>query len=249
MNINSEIDNKLSALKLSGVRMALDTQLNSSDFDEMGFLERLDDLLERQLIEVTNKRILTLKKQSNLRWPAAKLSDIDYVLQKSLKKAVITNLAELKWIEAKRHLVITGPTGTGKTHLACAFANKAILSKIPVGFYRYNDLLLQLLAANKNNEIHKLRKKLNRFQLLVVDDWGISPLSSEQRHLLFELVESRDKTASMIITSQYPVQDWYDAFQDPTIADSVLDRIIHSSHSIEMKGKSIREAYGVKGGK
>lgn len=249
MNINREIDNKLTALKLSGISAALNTQLGSSNYDEMGFLERLDNLLEHQLIEVSNKRISTLKKQSNLRWPTAKLSDIDYTLQKSLKKTVISNLAELKWIETNRHIVITGATGTGKTHLACAFANKAILGKVPVGFYRYNELLLQLLAANKNDEIHKLRKKLNRCQLLIIDDWGVSPLNSDQRHLLFELVESRDKKASMIITSQYPVEEWYDAFQDPTIADSVLDRIVHSSHKIEMKGKSIREAYGVKGDK
>jgi DNA replication protein DnaC len=247
MIIRKEIESKLIALKLTGISAALHNQSESTEYESMGFLERLDDLLDNQLIDVANKRIATLKRQANLRWPGALVSDVNYVRQRSLKKAVITNLAELKWIESHQHLIITGPTGTGKTHLACAFANEAILNKISVGFYRYNELMLQLMAADKNGEIHKFHKKLNRIQLLVIDDWGISPLSAAQRHLIFELVESRDKASSMIITSQYPITAWYDAFQDPTIADSVLDRIVHSAHAIEMKGKSIREALGIKG--
>jgi DNA replication protein DnaC len=249
MNIRQRVESQSNQLKLSALWLALSQQLDSPKFDEMEFLERLEGLLDCQIIEMNNKRIAILQKQAHLRWPAAMLSDVDYSLQKSLKKPVINRLAELGWITSKRHLIITGPTGTGKTHLACAFANKAILTKIPVGFYRYNELMLQLLAASKAGELPQLRRKLNRLQLLVIDDWGVSPLSTEQRHLLFELIESRDRASSLIITSQYAIEDWYDAFQDPTIADSVLDRIVHSAHQIEIKGKSIREIYGVKGGK
>ena len=136
----------------------------------------------------------------------------------------------------------------GKTHLGCAFANEAILRGIPVKFYKFQNLLTELIAADQENQLAKFRKRLSRFKLLIIDDWGISMLSSAQRHMLYDLVESRDKQCSMLITSQYPVSDWYDAFGDETIAESVLDRIVHASHKLNLTGVSMRKVNGVEGG-
>jgi DNA replication protein DnaC len=249
MKIKDSVKSKLLELKLSALWQGIEQQLKSTQYDELGFLERLDDALEYLVLDVNNKRIDALRRQAKLRWPSAQISDLKFDLQKGLKKTVVANLAELKWIDSNLHIVITGPTGTGKTHLACAFANKALDHKVSVGFFRFNELLLQLLAASKNDELVKLRKKLCRYRLLIIDDWAVSPLSSEQRHLLFDLVEARDKASSLIITSQYAPDDWYDAFQDPTIADSVLDRIVHAAHVISVSGDSMREHLGIKGGK
>lgn len=249
MSSKDIIIDKLVTLKLKGIQAALLKQFDLPDSDELGFLERLNDLLDGELIAVGNKRRLRLQRQANLRWPQANISDVDYKLQPSLKKSVIANLVELEWIRNDRHCILTGATGTGKTHLACAIGNCAIMQQIPVGFYRFNHLLLQLLAAHKEGELDKFRKKLNRIKLLIIDDWGISSLTATDRELLYDLVESRDKSSSLLITSQYPTEEWYSGFQEPTIAESVLDRIIHSAHQIHMKGPSMREAFGLQGGR
>lgn len=249
MNTKERIEDKLKLLKLSGISAGLDKQLAAQEFLDMPFLERLDDLLDQQVICNRNKRINTLQKQANLRWPHARLSDIDFALQKGLKKQVIANLADLSWLDEGRHITATGPTGTGKTHLACAFANEAILRGIPVKFFKFQDLLVELIAADHENELAIYRRRLNRYKLLVIDDWGISMLSSAQRYMLYNLVESRDKNCSMIITSQYPISDWYDAFGDETVAESVLDRIVHSSYKLNLTGVSMRQVGGITGGK
>ncbi|MDC0601878.1 IS21-like element helper ATPase IstB [Aliiglaciecola sp.] len=247
MLINESIENRLKELKLGGIQAALMQQNASGAFCEMSFLERLEHLLRAQVVMNKNRRITTLQKQANLRWPQANLGDLDYSLQPSLKKQVIAELLELNWVRNANHLILTGATGTGKTHLACAFANAAILCGFPVKFYKFQHLLAELIAADQENELAKLRKRLARFKVLVIDDWGISMLGSAQRHMLFDLVESRDKQASMIITSQYPKEDWYDAFGDATIAESVLDRIVHSSHTLNLAGISMRKVNGLGG--
>ena len=144
-------------------------------------------------------------------------------------------------------MVVTGATGTGKTYIACALAQQAIMDTIPVLYFRFNELILNLVAADKNEKLTAFRRRLNKTSLLIIDDRGISPLNPIERHLLFELIESRDKKGSMIITSQYPIKSWYDAFQDPTIADATLDRIVHQTHEIVLKGESIRKAIGMNG--
>ncbi len=247
MLIRERVEHKLKELKYSGVQQALSRQISSEDFEDKSFLERLDDLLDEQVLNNRNRRITTLRRQANLRWPHALISDLNYSLQKGLKKQVIQNLKELHWLDDSRHLILTGATGTGKTHTACALANEAILRGIPVKFYKFQHLLAELIAADQENLLSKFRKRLNRFKLLIVDDWGISMLDAAQRHMLFDLVESRDKSSSMIITSQYPVEDWYDAFGDETIADSVLDRIVHSAYKINLTGVSMREINGISG--
>ena len=245
MKLREKVLDDLTTLKLDGMCEALKAQMASTDVANMDFLSRLDDLLAKQLEVCQNKKLAYLQKAARLRWPNMTVADLDYSLFPSLKQAKVKELALLNWVVNCHHLIITGATGTGKTTIACALANKAISEGIPVLYFRFNELILNLVAADKHEKLAALRRKLLKTPLIVLDDWGISPLSAIERHLLFELIESRDKKGSMLITSQYPVKSWYDAFQDPTLADATLDRIVHQTHEINLKGGSIRKAIGM----
>ena len=149
-------------------------------------------------------------------------------------------LLEFDWVTSCENIVITGKTGAGKTHLACALANAALQRGVTVLFKRFYELLLELIAAENEQRLVRFRRKLNRMQILIIDDWGLAPLSERERHLLFEFIESRERNASLIITSQYDVKDWHSAFQDQTLADSILDRIVSYAHIIKLEGESAR---------
>jgi DNA replication protein DnaC len=248
MKTKQAVEHKLKELKLNGVLAQLFEQENNITCSELPFLERLNHLLDNQVVENDNKRIALLRRQAALRWADARISDTRYDIQTGLKESVTQQLIQFNWIRDCRHLIITGKTGCGKTRYGCAIANAAIKQKISVGFYRFSELIALLVMADDAGKLVKIRNKLKRFKLLFIDDWGISPLNVEQRHLLFELIEFRDQKGSLIITSQYPVGDWYGAFGDETIADSTLDRIVHSAHKISMKGESFRKLMGIKGG-
>lgn len=172
MKLRNEVIEKCQRLKLTGVMTALEMQLSSKAFDTQSFLARLDHLLSEEESSSLNKRIKTLQRQAKLRWPNAVIGMIDYKLHPGLEPARIESLAELDWVENNLHLVITGPTGAGKTYLACALANQAIMSGISVRFFRYNELLLQLAAADKEEKFTQLCKKLCRIKVLIIDDWG-----------------------------------------------------------------------------
>ncbi|WP_348731331.1 IS21-like element helper ATPase IstB [Rheinheimera texasensis] len=249
MKLRENIETRCKKLKLNGFLVALQNQLSSKAYDTQSFLVRLDHLLLAEETSSINRSINRLQKQARLRWPNAAVAMIDYGYHPGLSPAKIADLAELHWLYNNQHVVICGPTGSGKTYLACCLANQVIMAGYAVLFFRYNELLLQLIAADKGERFTQYCKKLNRAPVVVIDDWGVAPLSASQRHLLFEFIESRDQNASLIITSQYPMSDWHEAFGDPTIADSVLDRIIHNAHHIDRKqGGSIRSKLGVNGG-
>jgi len=248
MKIRESVEHKLKELKLNGALTQLIKQESDIACSEWPFLERLEHILDNQVIENDNKRISLLRRQAKLRWPGARVSDTRYDIQTGLKESVTQQLIQFNWVKDCRHLIITGKTGCGKTRYGCAIANEAINQKVSVGFYRFSELIALLVMADDAGELVKVRNKLKRFKLLFIDDWGVSPLNVEQRHLLFELIEFRDQKGSLIITSQYPVGGWYDAFGDETIADSTLDRIVHSAHKINMKGESFRKLMGIQGG-
>jgi DNA replication protein DnaC len=241
--MNSQINiDKCNSLKLNALAEMFAHQENEPEYDHMSFTERLALLLDAQLQVNSEKRIATLTRQAKLREPNYFVEDINYTLYPKLKANVVNQLAACDWIVKRHHLLILGPTGTGKTSLACAFAQSAIRQHIPVLFCRLDTLLMELTAARKEDIWVKFIRKINRAKLLILDDWGNAMMNNEERHLLFELIESRDQNSSLLITSQYPLSTWHDAFQDSTIADSVLDRIVHSAHIIDRKNApSIRK--------
>ena len=248
MMLKRKIVSNLSELKLHGMVDALKQQLGSDNYENKSFLQRLDELVTEQINVTTNARVARLIKQSNIRWPAASIGGIDYKLQPSLKPALVNELAELEWLKNKRHIIITGPTGTGKTTLACAFGNAAIMKGIPVIHCRFSELILKLSAAEEDKRAAIFKRKVEKVPLLIIDDWGTTPLKVVERHALFELIEKRDQNSSLLITSQCPIVEWHDAFGDATVADSTLDRIVHSAHKIVMNGESIRKLLGLRGG-
>jgi DNA replication protein DnaC len=237
---NRQILKLLSTLKLYGATTIYEQQIASSTLDELTFDERFFELLNGQNDFVVEKRKCTLNKQAKLRYPTMFLENLDYGLYPDLKQKQVQQLITCDWIREHRHLLITGKTGTGKTSLACIFAQEAIKQLIPVLFFRLTNLLLELVVAQKEEKLKNYIRKLNRAPLIIIDDWGNALMNKPERHLLFELIESRDLNASLLITSQYPVSVWHESFQDSTIADSVLDRIVHNAHQIEFKKGSIR---------
>lgn len=236
-------------LKLYALAELLAQQELTAKYEEMPFLERLEILFNAQLQANSDKRIVALTKQAKLRYPNVFIEDIDYSLYPGLNVKVINKLALCDWITAHQHVAILGSTGVGKTSLACRLGQAAIRQHIPVLFYRLAFLLLELVAAKEEGTLVKLLRKINRAKLLILDDWGNTLMSDDERHLLFELIESRDQHGSLLITSQHPIASWHDAFQDSAIADSVLDRIVHSAHVIDRAKKpSIRELLSIRQG-
>jgi DNA replication protein DnaC len=242
------INEKCKLLKLPALAESLEQQERLPQCEQLSFNKRLEELLDAQLQCNTQKRIVILTKQAKLRYPKIYIQDIDYALYPKLKANVINTLASCEWIKQTHHLLIIGSTGTGKTTLACALAQSAISQHIPVLFCRLAALLLELVVARNEGVLVKFIRKINRAKLLILDDWGNTLMCSEERHLLFELIESRDQNSSLLITSQYPISTWHEAFQDQTVADSTLDRIVHNAHQIHLEGESIRKKKGLQGG-
>ena len=234
------------SLRLDTFPEAIASQIGNSEYELAPFDLRLFELLDGQLAANKAKKIARFQKQANLRFPNVFPEDIDFELYPKLKPKLYQQLISCDWIKAKQHVLQIGPTGTGKTSLACIFAQAAIALEMPVAFYRLSNLLLELIAAQNEGELLKLIRKLNRAALLIIDDWGNALMEKDERHLLFELIESRDGKGSLLITSQYPIEVWHESFNDSTIADSVLDRIVHNSHKIELEGESIRKLLGQK---
>lgn len=198
------------------------------------FFECLLTILQAQLNHDRMTKVSRLRKAAKLRWSSARLEDFAAKINRCVEFSVLKQLATGMWIKHFQHIIISGPTGSGKTHLACALANAAIELEYSVFYVHFPTLIRQLKMAERAGieELTKLRRKFAKAQVLFIDDWGIQTLSNEERHLLFELIEMRDQNSSLLITSQYATDMWHDAFQDKVVADSVLDRI--KSYAIEL---------------
>ncbi|MBO9492023.1 IS21-like element helper ATPase IstB [Endozoicomonas sp. G2_1] len=215
--------------------------LEQGNIEAMSNETLLTELLTAQIAKNKARKIKRLVTQAKLRYTNDYIADIEYELYPSLKVNQVNQLTTCQWLENKQNLIVLGATGTGKTSLACRFAQEAIAHERSVLFYRLSHLLLALLAADKEGELMKLIKRLGRPDLLILDDWGNALMDRNERHLLFELIEYREEKGSLLITSQYPIKAWHETFGNETIADSVLDRIVHKSHKIELSGESIRK--------
>jgi DNA replication protein DnaC len=232
---------KINDLNYQGLKEAYIRQTEDVNYSRLGFDERLYNLLEAQEIFMHNKRIATNFRQSKIKDKQAALEEIEYHSRRKLSKTVIKDLANMNFIRNHQNIIITGKTGTGKSYVAQALANRSILDGFKAYYVRVPTLLEDIKISRSDGTYTNLLRKYSRFQLLVLDDFGITQMSTDDATNLFEIIEDRTEINSTIITSQLPVSQWYDYLNNDTVADAILDRIVHSSHRIELEGESMRK--------
>jgi DNA replication protein DnaC len=197
-------------------------------------------LLEREVTARDNKRLSRRLRQARLRQNAL-VEDTDFRAPRGLDRALFHQLAGCDWIRHSQHLVISGPTGVGKSWLACALGHKACREGFSVLYRRAPRLFAELAVARGEGRLPRMLAMLERTRLLIIDDWGPEPLAAEQRRDLLEIVDDRYEKGSLLVTSQVPVKRWHELMGDPTIGDAILDRVVHRAHRIELKGPSLRK--------
>jgi DNA replication protein DnaC len=231
---------KLYEMKLNAMAEALKEQLEQPNISELSFEERFSLLVDREYTPRDNRRMTRLLQNAKLRVQAC-IEDIDFKAPRGLDRSVILRLAQGDWIRHAQNILITGPTGVGKTYLACALAHRACRSGFPALYVRLPSLFQQLALARADGSYPKLMTKLSKAKVLVVDDWGIAPMSAAERRDLFEVIEDRHGISSTVVAAQLPVKLWHEHIRDPTLADAILDRLVHTAHKIKLKGESMRK--------
>lgn len=231
---------KLEALRLFGMLRALGDQLHMPECQSLSFEERLGLLVDREAADRQNRRMAVRLKRARLRQSAAP-EDVDFRHPRGLDRAQFMALVSCQWIRDRDNLLLTGPTGVGKTYLACAMAHKACREGCSVHYARTGRLLGELSLARAEGTYARRLAALARFDLLVLDDWGIAPLSGEQRRDLLEIFDDRYDRRSTLVAAQLPVEHWHEYVGDPTIADAILDRLVHNAHKISLSGESMRK--------
>jgi DNA replication protein DnaC len=230
---------RLRALGLSAMADALVELQNAPDSAELTREDWLGLLVDREATSRENKRLARRLREARLR-QAAVVEDVDFRAPRGLDRALFQTLASCEWVRDHHHLVVVGPTGIGKSWLACALGHKACREGFSVLYKRATRLFNDLTQARGEGRLPRLLTTLERIRLLIIDDWGPEPLNAEQRRDLLEIVDDRDDRSSLLITSQVPVNRWHEVIGDPTLGDAILDRILHRAHRIELKGPSLR---------
>ena len=232
---------KLLAMRLHGMVDALKAQEQDAGAGELSFLERLALLVDHQWNWRQNQALARRLHAAKLRGNAC-VEDIDFRASRGLDKSAIRALAqESAWVRNHEHLFVMGPTGVGKSFVACALAQKACRDGYSALYIRAAALFRDLAIARADGSLRLLLAKLSRIDVLVIDDWAMAPLSELERRDFWEICEDRYQTRSMILTSQLPVARWHEQIGDPTVADGILDRLVHNAHRIEMRGDSMRK--------
>ena len=239
--LNEHTLTQLRRLRLDGMVHAIQEQATSTAATALGFDERLTLLVQREVAWRDDRRVARLLKSAKLKVSSACVEDINWRASRALDRSLIAALAGGDWLRQAQNLLITGMTGCGKTWLACALAHQAARSGFSVLYTRAARLFDELQVAHGDGSFARRLAHLAKLDLLVLDDFAISPMGAPERTDLLELLDDRVGSRSTLITSQLPVKAWHTYLDDPTLADAILDRIVHSSHKIELKGKSLRD--------
>jgi len=239
--LNEHTLTQLRSLRMDGMVHAIEEQATSTAAAALGFDERFTLLVQREIAWRDDRRVQRLLKAAKLKVSAACIEDINWRASRSLDRSLVAALAGGDWLRNAQNLLICGATGCGKTWLACALAHQAARSGFSVLYTRAARLFDELQVAHGDGSFARRLAQLAKLDLLVIDDFAISPMGAAERNDLLELLDDRVGTRSTLITSQLPVKAWHTYLDDPTLADAILDRIVHSSHKIELKGKSLRD--------
>jgi DNA replication protein DnaC len=238
--LNEQTVEKLYAMKLNGMAEAFKEQGQQPNITELSFQERFSLLVDRQWTWKENRRMKRLLSNAKLKINGC-IEDIDYRAPRGLKKSVILQLAGCEWVPQGHNIIITGPTGVGKTYLACALANRACRMGYTAFYIRIPKLFQDLALARADGSYPKIMKKLTKSKVLILDDLGLTPMSAQERRDLLEVIEDRHGLTSTIVVAQLPIELWHENIRDPTIADAIMDRLVHNAYKINLKGESMRK--------
>jgi DNA replication protein DnaC len=231
---------QLGALGLHGMAKGFKDLAANPEARTLDHPEWLGLLLDHEVTLRRQKRFEARSRVARLRQPAS-VEDVDYRVARGLDRALFLKLAGCDWIRDKRNLIVTGPCGVGKSWLACALGQKACREDLSVAYHRVPRLFQSLALARADGRYARTLRQIARVDLLILDDWGPEALTAEQRRDLLEIVEDRYDARSIIVTSQVPIDRWYEIIGDPTIADAILDRLVHNAYRIELSGESLRK--------
>jgi DNA replication protein DnaC len=222
-------------MKMHTMAAVFQEQLGQPSLGDLSFEDRFAMIVDREWGAREDRKLTKRLRSARLRTNAT-VEDIDYQHPRGLDKSVIRSLASCQWIRSHQNVIVTGPTGIGKTYLADAFVNKACREGFNAVRYRSTRLFGEMEIARADGSYFKFLARLSKFDLIAIDDWAMEPLTEDERRHFLELMEDRHGLKSTFITSQYPVSKWHDRIGEPTMADAILDRIVHNAHKIALKG-------------
>ncbi|GLG02824.1 ATPase AAA [Alicyclobacillus hesperidum subsp. aegles] len=230
----------LRELRLTAMAEAYTRQIQDPHMNDLSFDERFGLLVDHERTERHNRQLVRLLREAHLKVNAAP-EEIDYTVARGLEASVVRHLVTGQWITGRQNLIVCGPTGVGKTFLVCALGTAACRQGYRVRYYRLSRLLQDIAVAKADGSYSRLARQLASADLLILDDWGLAPMSAPEGRELLDILDDRTSAHSTCVASQLPIEAWYGTFADPTVADAVLDRLVHNAHKLLLKGESMRK--------